>query len=270
MEQFDRKSLKEALRHDILTIGSWVSLAHPAIAEIMADAGFDWLTIDMEHSVINIREAEELIRIIDLKGKTPLVRVTSNEPNQIKRVMDAGAHGVIVPMVNSREQAEAAVRAVKYPPSGTRGVGLARAQKYGAGFDDYVRWLEEESVVIAQIEHIDAINNLDSILTTEGIDGTIIGPYDLSASMGKPGKFEDADVMEAIARYEETSKRLSKPLGYHVVPSDYLQVKARIEKGYSFVAFSTDFLFLGNVCREQLGKVLNTNNLLGMDTEIEK
>ena len=255
MEQFNRKSLKKALRSNILTIGSWISLAHPAIAEIMADAGFDWLTIDMEHSVITIREAEELIRIIDLKGKTPLVRVTSNEPNQIKRVMDAGAHGVIVPMVNSREQAEAAVRAVKYPPFGTRGVGLARAQKYGAGFDDYVRWLEEEAVVIAQVEHIDAINNLDSILTTEGIDGTIVGPYDLSASMGKPGKFEDADVMGAIARYEEISRKLNKPLGYHVVPPDYTQVKARIEKGYSFVAYSTDFLFLGGKCGEDLKKI---------------
>ena len=255
MEKFDRKSLKKALQENSLTIGSWISLAHPAIAEIMADAGFDWLTIDMEHSVITIREAEELIRIIDLKGKTPLVRVTSNEPNQIKRVMDAGAHGVIVPMVNSREQAEAAVRAVKYPPYGTRGVGLARAQKYGAGFDDYMRWVEEELVVIAQIEHIDAINNLESILTTEGIDGTIIGPYDLSASMGKPGKFEDLDVLSAIARYEEISKKLNKPLGYHVVPSDYELVRARIAKGYSFVAFSADFLFLGNVCREQLGKL---------------
>ena len=241
-----------------MTIGSWISLAHPAIAEIMADAGFDWLTIDMEHSVITIREAEELIRIIDLKGKTPLVRVTSNEPNQIKRVMDAGAHGVIVPMVNSREQAEAAVRAVKYPPFGTRGVGLARAQKYGAGFDDYVRWLEEEAVVIAQVEHIDAINNLDSILTTEGIDGTIVGPYDLSASMGKPGKFEDTDVMGAIAHYEEISRKLNKPLGYHVVPSDYLQVNAKIEKGYSFVAFSADFLFLGESCRLSLNNLKTT------------
>lgn len=253
MERSGRKSLKKALQENRLTIGSWVNLAHPAIPEIMADAGFDWLTIDLEHSVITIREAEELIRIIDLKGKTPLVRLTSNDPNQIKRVMDAGAHGIIVPMVNSREQAEAAVRSVKYPPIGARGVGLARAQKYGAGFDDYLRWLEEESVVIAQIEHIDAINNLESILTTEGIDGSIIGPYDLSASMGKPGRFEDPDVKAAIVRYEEISRKINKPLGYHVVSSDCELVKMRIEKGYSFVAFNADYLFLGNVCREQLG-----------------
>lgn len=253
MERIDRISLKVALRENRLTIGSWISMAHPAIAEIMSDAGFDWLTVDMEHSTITIREAEEMIRIIDLKGKTPLVRLTSNDSNQIKRVMDAGAHGVIVPMVNSREQAEAAVRAVKYPPVGNRGVGLARAQKYGMGFESYVKWLEEESVVIAQIEHIDAINNLEEILTTEGIDGTIIGPYDLSASMGKPGKFEDSDVVQAIALYEKILKKYKKPLGYHVVSSDFAQVKERIDKGYSFVAFNTDFLFLGDICRKQLG-----------------
>ncbi|MFZ4801201.1 MAG: HpcH/HpaI aldolase family protein [Chlorobium sp.] len=255
MEQCNGKSLKKALREKQLTIGSWITLAHPAIAEIMADAGFDWLTVDMEHSVITIREAEELIRVITLKGKTALVRLTGNDSSQIKRVMDAGAHGVIVPMVNSREQAEAAVRAVRYPPAGTRGVGLARAQKYGAGFEEYVEWLEDESVVIAQIEHIDAINNLESILAVDGIDGTIIGPYDLSASMGKPGKFEDSDVKASIAHYEEVSVKLQKPLGYHVIPSDYTQVSARIDKGYSFVAFSTDFLFLGNVCRDQLAKI---------------
>ncbi len=255
MEQCNGKSLKKALREKQLTIGSWITLAHPAIAEIMADAGFDWLTVDMEHSVITIREAEELIRIIALKGKTALVRLTGNDSSQIKRVMDAGAHGVIVPMVNSHEQAEAAVRAVKYPPAGTRGVGLARAQKYGAGFEEYVEWLEDESVVIAQIEHIDAINNIESILSVEGIDGTIIGPYDLSASMGKPGKFEDSDVKAAIAHYEEVSVKLHKPLGYHVVPSDYTQVSARIDKGYSFVAFSTDFLFLGETCNQSLKKI---------------
>ena len=256
MEQFNRKSLKKALKENKLSIGSWISLAHPAIAEIMSNAGFDWLTVDMEHSTITIREAEELIRIIDLKGKTALVRLTSNDANQIKRVMDAGAHGVIVPMVNSKEQAEAAVRAVKYPPAGTRGVGLARAQKYGAGFEAYVKWLENESVVIAQIEHIDAINNLESILMTDGIDGTIIGPYDLSASMGKPGKFEDADVVEAIAHYERITRKLNKPLGYHVVPSDYIQVKERIKKGYSFIAFSADFLFMGSACTSNMDQLI--------------
>ena len=245
-------NLKSKLQNHAVTVGSWISIAHPAIAEIMSDAGFDWLTVDLEHSVITIREAEELIRIISLKGVTPLVRLTSNDPNQIKKVMDAGAHGVIVPMVNSRELAEAAVRSVKYPPIGTRGVGLARAQGYGTRFEEYVDWLRDESVVIAQIEHIDAIDNLEDILSTDGIDGTIIGPYDLSASMGKPGKFDDDDVKEAIRRYELVSRKLKKPLGYHVVPTNPPLVQQRIQDGYSFIAYSTDFLFLGDKCRGDL------------------
>lgn len=171
--------LMQRLNGNQLTIGSWITLAHPAIAEIMARAGFDWLTIDLEHSVITIREAEELIRVISLHGVPPLVRLTSNDANQIKRVMDAGAHGVIVPMVNSRADAERAVQALHYPPFGKRGVGLARAQGYGTTFADYRNWLEREAVVIVQIEHIDAVNDLEAILTVPGVNGYIIGPYDL-------------------------------------------------------------------------------------------
>src|SRR3990167_863010 len=121
-----------------ISIGSWITLAHPAIAEIMAKAGFEWLVIDLEHSVITIREAEELIRVIALCGVKPYVRLTANDPNQIKRVMDAGAQGIIVPMVKSADDVKKAADAMFYPPKGTRGVGLARAQNYGAGFDKYL------------------------------------------------------------------------------------------------------------------------------------
>ena len=157
-------SLRDKIHTGTLTIGSWITLAHPAIAEIMANSGFDWLVVDLEHSVITIREAEELIRVIDLAGVVPLVRLTSNNSDQIKRVMDAGSHGVIVPMVNSAAEAERAVQAVKYPLRGKRGFGLARAQGYGAKFKEYLEWQEKRSVIIVQIEHIDAVNNLESIL----------------------------------------------------------------------------------------------------------
>lgn len=259
METSRNESLKSKLKNNTLTIGSWINLAHPAIAEIMADAGFEWLVVDMEHSVITIREAEELIRIIDLKGKTPLVRLTANDPNQIKRVMDAGAHGVIVPMVNTREQAEAAVRAVKYPPTGNRGVGLARAQKYGFGFEEYVA-RQKDSIVIAQIEHIEAIHNLEQILSVDGIDGTIIGPYDLSGSMGKPGAFDDCDVLDVLSIYETVSRKLGKPMGFHVVAPDHLKVANKITSGYTFMAFSTDFLFLGTACRDHMQNLVKSLN----------
>ena len=148
-------SLKKTIMNKKLALGSWITLAHPAIAEIMSKAGFDWLAVDLEHSVITIREAEELIRVINLSGVTPLVRLTSNDPNQIKRVMDAGSHGVIVPMVNSIADAKKAVEAVKYPPIGKRGVGLARAQGYGTKFDEYLKWQKDSAIVIVQVEHID-------------------------------------------------------------------------------------------------------------------
>ncbi len=251
------EKLKDKLKSNRLSLGSWITFAHPAIAEIMANAGFEWLVVDMEHSVITIREAEELIRIISLKGVTPLVRLTCLDPNQIKRVMDAGAAGVIVPMVKTAEEAKMAVQAVKYPPAGIRSVGLARAQGYGAHFDEYAASINEESIVIVQIEHIDAINNLEAILEVDGVDGTIIGPYDLSGSMGKPGRFEDGDVLEKLKEYEDISRKFNKSLGYHLVQPDCTSVMVKIKAGYTFIAFSVDHLFLGHAIRTGLTEIQN-------------
>ena len=231
------------------TIGSWVTLNHFSIAEIMADAGFDWLCVDMEHSVTDYYEAEQLIATIQSKGIKAFVRVGENNTRIIKRVLDAGADGIIVPMVKSREEALKAVEAVKYPPLGKRGVGLARAQQYGFGFEEYKDGKAKEIPVIAQIEHIDAINNLEEILELEGIDGTFIGPYDLSGSMGKPGQYHDADVKEVLKRYEEIVKNYDKLIGYHVIEPDAKLVEEKIEKGYNFIAFSLDTLFLGTYCK---------------------
>ena len=180
-------------RKDI-SLGSWITLNHFSIVEIMADAGFDWLCIDLEHSVIDYFEAEQLIATMEAKGCIPYVRVGENNPLIIKRMLDAGAVGIIVPAVNSKEDAIRAVKSVKYPPLGNRGVGLARAQNYGFGFDEYVEKINSRTIVIVQIEHIDAINNLEEILSTKGVDGSIIGPYDLSGSMGKPGEYNEPDV----------------------------------------------------------------------------
>ena len=247
-----KNPLKTKLQNNQLTIGSWITLGSTNIAEIMAQAGFEWLTIDMEHSVITIDIAQKLIQVIDGCGVVPLVRVGENNPNLIKRVMDAGAYGVIVPMVNTREQAEAAVNAVKYPPIGTRGVGLARAQGYGFDFDDYAATVNDESVVIIQVEHIDSVNNLEDILSVEGVDGCIIGPYDLSGSLGVPGNFTHPDVLAALERVESVCEKMNVPLGMHVIEPNHGLVVDKIKKGYTFIAFSLDSLILGTSCREQL------------------
>jgi len=251
-------SLKSRLRDRNLTIGSWITLGHPSIAEIMAKAGFDWLTVDMEHSALTLHQAQQLIQVIELSGCVPLVRVGANDANLIKRVMDAGAHGVIVPMVNTKEDAEQAVGSVKYPPRGFRGVGLARAQSYGADFEGYRKWNEAESIVIVQIEHIKAVENLEAILSVAGVDALIIGPYDLSASLGVSGQFDHPKVVAALSEVQRVTKQLNAVAGYHVIPPDPAQVREKVKQGYRFLAYSVDILFLGNSCRSGL-KIIREN-----------
>lgn len=249
--------LRNRILKNELTFGSWVTIGHPSIIEIMATAGFDWLTIDLEHSVIDLEKAQDLIARIQSFGISALARVSKNEEVIIKRVMDAGANGVIVPSVNSETEAEQAVAFVRYPPAGRRGVGLARAQNYGTGFPEYKKWLEEDSVVIAQIEHINAVNNLTKIIDTPGIDGIIIGPYDLSASMGFPGEFERQDVREALGKVKKICLEKKKTMGFHVIPPDHTKLEEKIQEGYRFLAFSLDFLFLGEKAREEMSKMKN-------------
>ena len=241
-----------------LSIGSWIQLGHPAVAEIMASAGFDWLAIDLEHSTITLHEAEDLIRVIDLKGVVPLVRLASNNAEQIKRIMDAGAHGVIVPMVKSQDEARAAVRAVKYPPQGERSIGLARAQGYGVDFARYFEWQRDQSLVVVQIEHIDAVNNLESILTVPGVDAYIVGPYDLSGSMGLPGEFQAPQFLEAMAQIRSVSEKLRVPGGLHIVEPDPQALKQCIDEGNRFIAYGVDTRMLDTACRKGLQSVLDT------------
>lgn len=241
--------LKEKLARGETTIGCWITLAHPAIAEIMAGAGFEWIVIDLEHSAIGIGEAIELIRVVELAGAAPLVRLTSNDLNQIKRVMDGGAHGVIVPMVNSEAEARQAVDAMYYPPRGKRGVGLSRAHAYGAAFAEYRQWLESEAVLIVQIEHIDGVRALDRILAVDGVDGYIVGPYDLSASLGVPGDFANPDVAAALTRIGEVGRSMKKSGGVHIVEPDPAVLEQRIAEGFNFIAYSVDIRMIDRACR---------------------
>lgn len=247
--------LKEKLTKRELTIGSWITFGDPAVAEIMARAGFDWLTLDMEHGSLSSDQAQQIIRTVELCGVPLLVRVMENNPELIKKYMDMGAHGVIVPLVNSRSDAEKAVNAVKYPPKGTRGVGLARAQRYSLDLESYMKWNQEKSVVIVQIEHISAVENLESIMSVEGIDGMLIGMYDLSGSLGYPGQFDHPAVRESIGEIYRKSNANGYLIGQHVVKPDPKGVLEAIDRGVRFVGFSDDFLYLGEYCRNQLEEI---------------
>jgi 2-keto-3-deoxy-L-rhamnonate aldolase RhmA len=247
--------LRNKVNLKTLTLGSWITLGHPAIAEIMASAGFDWLVVDLEHSVIDLEVAGDLIRTIDLCGAAPLVRLTSNDQNQIKRVMDAGAHGIIVPMVNTPEEALRAVAATRYAPVGSRGVGLARAQGYGANFQNYLKWQSEGPVIIVQIEHKDAVDELEAILKVPGIDGFIVGPYDLSCSMGIAGQFEQAEFVHTIKRIHEIGQQVGSLVGMHIVEPDLQQLEQMARDGYNFIAYSVDIRLLDIGARQGIARI---------------
>lgn len=251
-------SLKSRLGRSELTIGSWVTLGHPSIAEIMAAAGFDWLVLDMEHSVLELSEVQSIIQVLDGKQCPAIVRLTSNHPDQIKRVMDAGATGVMVPMIKSAADAKAAVDGVYYPPRGQRGVGLARAQGYGNSFQAYRQWLDENAVIVVMIEHVDAVKAIDSILAVQGIDAYIIGPYDLSGSMGRPGDLNHPDVQAAIAQVLEAGRRANKPGGIHVIEPDPEALQQRIQAGFNFLGYGLDIRILDSICRTHLQSIRAT------------
>jgi 2-dehydro-3-deoxyglucarate aldolase len=238
----DKCGLKQKLALKKLTIGSWLSWGFSPVTEIMARAGFEWLVIDMEHTAIDYTQAHQIIQTIDLAGCVPLVRVGDNDKLIIKRVMDSGAQGIVVPMINSPEEAERAVDAAYYPPRGTRGVGLSRAQGYGMDFQGYRKRAFEETVIIVQIEHYQGVNNLEAILAVDGIDGFIIGPYDLSGSLGHPGQFDHPDVLAALNKVEQVMKISSKPGGYHVVQTSRDELQNRIDQGYRFMAYGDDMV----------------------------
>ncbi len=246
-----RTNLKQKLKHRELTIGSWLSWGFSPVTEVMATSGFEWLVIDMEHTAIDYAEAHQMIQTIDLAGCIPLVRVGDNDPLIIKRVLDCGAHGIVVPMINTAEAAQRAVEAAYYPPKGNRGVGLARAQGYGIDFPSYRERALEQTVVIVQIEHIRGVENLDAILSVDGVDGFIIGPYDLSGSLNQPGNFSHPEVLKALNRVKTIMHDAAKPGGYHVVATHQEELKKRIDEGYRFIAYGDDMVMFAQKVKDE-------------------
>lgn len=248
-------SLKSKLKNNELTIGSWIMLGNSTSVEVMAIAGFDWLVIDLEHTSIDLETTQSLITIIQSQNIKALVRVSKNEEVIIKKVLDMGADGIIVPMVCSKKDAIQAVQYAKYPPYGKRGVGLYRASGYGTKFDEYKKWVEEELVVIVQIEHKDAVKNIDDIVQVEGIDGTIIGPYDLSGSMGCPGDFEKEDVQNAVQKVLDRCQEYNIPSGFHVVDTNPVKLQEKINQGCSFLAYGIDYFFMRDAAMNGMNKL---------------
>tara|TARA_B100001250_G_scaffold65148_1_gene51597 strand:+ start:12193 stop:12945 length:753 start_codon:yes stop_codon:yes gene_type:complete len=234
------KNIKKLLKKNELTIGSWITIPDPIIVEMMCKAKFDWLALDLEHSAIGMESMQDIIRIITLYDIFPFVRLTSNDANQIKRVMDAGALGIIVPMVKTVEDIKIASEGMYYPNKGKRSVGLARAQEYGRDLQGYIKSLNKYGTLIVQIEHIDAVNNIEEIFSNENIDGYFIGPNDLSASMGIPGDLKNIKLKKAISYIKDKAKEHNIPGGQHIIEPNIKELSKAKRDGFKFIGYSLD------------------------------
>lgn len=241
----------QAIRKNLATnqssIGSWMQIPNASVAEIMGQAGYDWVAVDMEHGTIGHHQLPDLFRALELGGTLPLVRLAQGHPKDCKQALDAGSGGVIVPMVETVEQLIQVRDACRWPPSGTRGVGFSRANLFGKHFDAY----QDEAqapLLVAMIEHTRAVENLEAILAVKGLDAILIGPYDLSASMGLTGRFEDPTFVAAMTRVKALCHKANIACGVHVVMPDVEALGDRMNEGYRFLAYSIDAVFFNVSC----------------------
>ena len=218
-------------------VGTFIALPSPESAELFAEVGYDWLIIDTEHGPFDALLAQRMLQGVG--GRCPcVVRVPSNEEVWIKKALDIGSAGVLVPLVNTAETAARVARACRYAPKGVRGMGGARAHRYGVGFQDYVERADREIVAIVQAEHIEAVANIEAIVRVPGIDAVFVGPYDLSASMGKPGRIHDPEVTAAIRRVRDAV--LGAGLKAGIYCSDGDSARECMRQGYTLIGMNTD------------------------------
>lgn len=244
--------VREALLARTVTVGTWIQMGHAAVAEILAGAGYDWIAVDCEHTDIDVGGFTCVARGMHGRGAAPMARVRENDTLAIRQVLDAGAEGVIVPLVNSADDARRAVAAAKYPPLGVRGFCFSRMNDWGAAFDDYVRRANDDVAVVVMVESRQAVESIDEILSVEGVDGVFLGPYDLSGSYGCPGQTRSAVVREACAAVVAACARQGKSAGLHVVDPAPENVAGAIEGGFTFIAVGVDTVFLDQAARAGL------------------
>lgn len=240
------------LKQRELLLGTMLSLPSPEVAEIISRCGFDWLFLDGEHSPASILDWQRAMQAVGGRSAC-LLRVPSNTEACIKKALDIGADGIIVPMVNSAEQARDAIAWSHYPPDGRRGIGPGRATGYGRNLADYIRRANEAIAVVLQIEHIDAVNNIDAIADVVGIDALFIGPSDLSASMGKTGQLQDADVRGAVTKVADACRQREIPLGYFGMSAE--SVKPMIAEGCTLICTGTDADFVSRGAQQVVAEL---------------
>jgi len=243
---------KNRLKNRERLFGLLLSLPSPDIAEICADAGFDWLFLDMEHGLLDYQAVQRMIQAVAGRSAC-IVRVPANDGIWIAKALDTGADGLIFPHINRADEARAAVQAARYAPDGNRSIGIARAQGFGRRVSESLRQANGEIVLIAQAEHNDAARNMDDILGVPGVDAVFIGPFDLSASLGIPGQTTDPKVQEAIARIRDACAGRNVPSG--IFARDAESVRDAAGQGFSLLCASTDALLFGAAARRMLTEI---------------
>jgi 2-keto-3-deoxy-L-rhamnonate aldolase RhmA len=245
-------AVKNRLREGVPSFGGWIQIGHPAVAELFANAGFDWIAVDCEHTDIGIAEFTSLARGMHGRKAIPMARVRENDTLAIRQVLDGGAQGVIVPLVNSAEDARRAVASAKFPPQGIRGSAFIRANEYGVRFREYAESANSDTLVIVMIETKEAVEQIDRIVAVEGVDGTFIGPYDLSASYGIAGDVANRVMFEARRSVLAGCRSAGKAAGIHLVTPTQDDIVTATGEGFTFIALGMDTVFLDQGARQVL------------------
>jgi len=235
------QALRDALKARA-SIGSWMQLCDANVAELMGASGYDWIAVDLEHGRYAEDKLPDIFRAISAGGTLPFARLGQVSAYTIKAALEAGAQGLIFPMVESAEQVRQAISWAQYPPQGSRGVGYARANLFGKAFDAYRNGFDP--FLVAQIEHEGAARDIDAILSVEGLDAIMIGPYDLSASLGLTGQFDHPDFRALLEGVIAACRKRGIAAGQHVVSPDPQRLEAAIADGYRLIAYCTDAIFL--------------------------
>jgi len=246
-----RNPVKSALREGQPQVGTWLSMGDLTATRMLARVGFPWLTVDLEHSPIDWSQAGMLFGAIADAGCTPIARVPRGDHDHIKRVLDAGAHGIVVPMVNTVEEARAAIAAAKYPPAGNRSVGGAlHAINYAASAGDYYKYANDEILVILQTESPEGVENADEIYSLPGVDAIFVGPNDLTAQMrSADGADPSPEEFEAmLQRILAAGRKTGTPVGLHVQTVEAVQ--QRVEEGWQFIALGSDLRMMVSKAQE--------------------
>jgi 2-keto-3-deoxy-L-rhamnonate aldolase RhmA len=235
-------SFRSRLRSGERLVAPLLTLNSPAVTEIMSAVGFDWLFIDAEHAPL---EPFQMQALLQGAGATPcVIRLPAGEEVPIKNALDIGAAGIIAPQVNSADHARRIVQAAKYAPLGQRGLGIARAHGYGLKVREYMEHANEDTAVIVQAEHRDAVEHIREIVRVEGVDGVLIGPYDLSGSLGHPGAVDHPDVTGAIERVRAACAEVGLPIGIFGVTAEAVQ--PYIARGFTMIVVGVDTLLLAH------------------------